>query len=209
MTAPASDIVTLDEVAAHLGWSAAEKARQAVEMGGFISGITAVVEAITGPVQARACDEWHDGGAPSIFLLNPPVTAITLVTEGFGSGTINTLTAQPLDGVTAQGLYGYVADLSIGALFRQALGRPCNFWAGRRNVHVTYTAGHGAVPANVRLGALELIRTNWQPQQGGNRPEYDAGGNDDETYAILGGYFVTSRVMGLLAPNRDGGYGIA
>jgi hypothetical protein len=69
---------------------------------------------------------------------------------------------------------------------------------------VNYTAGYAAVPQNVRLGTLELLRVNWQQTQQGGRPQYGSGGfgaDDLVGYQVLG-YFVPNRVRELLAPSR-------
>lgn len=206
-----TDLVTIDDVAAHLNWSDNEKTKQQTEMARFISAVTAVVESITGPVSARDYDEWYDGGAPLIMLNYSPVISVTKVTETFGANVIRDLTEQPLDGVTPVDAYGYTVDLQTGTLIRRVSGMTGPFAGGRRNVHVTYTAGYGAVPANVSLGALELIRINWQPQQGGNRPGYTSTSGVDEMQVDGSwrmGYFVPNRVMELLAPTRNT-FGIA
>lgn len=205
-----TDLVTVDDVAGHLNWDDTQKTKYATEMATFISAVTPVVEDITGPVVSRQFDEWYDGGSPIIVLDNTPVTQVTTVTETFGANVIRTLTLQQLDGQTPVDAYGYTIDLVTGTLVRRVSGMSGPFARGRRNVHVVYTAGYGAattnVPANIRLGALELIRVNWQPQQGGNRPPM--GVIDPQVGDSMRlGFFVPNRVMELLSPTR-GSYGI-
>lgn len=206
-----TDLVTISDVADHLNWDTAQQTKYAAEMAGFISAVTAVVEDITGPVVTRDYDEWYDGGSPIIVLDNVPVTAVTTVTETFGANVIRTLTLQQLDGVTPVDAYGYTIDMETGTLVRRVSGMTGPFAGGRRNVHVVYSAGYGAatanVPPNIWLAALELIRVNWQPQQGGNRPAM--GVIDPQVGDSMRlGYFVPNRVMELLAPTH-GSYGIA
>lgn len=204
-------LVTVSDVAAHLNWSAAQQTQYSAEIQHFIDAIQPVVEGIAGAVASAPYDEWHDGGTPLILALHPPIMSITSVTETFGANVIRTLTPQALDGVTPVDAYGYTFDAESGEITRRVSGIAAPFAMGRRNVHLVYTAGRSSTPENVRLGALELIRINWQPQQGGNRPGYSAGSGVDDM-PVDGswrmGFFVPNRVMEILAPSRHS-WGVA
>lgn len=208
--APSTDLVSIDDVASHLNWSDGQKAKYTDEMARFISATTAIVEDISGPVVQRQFDQWYSGGRAMIQLDNYPVVEIIAVTESYGSTVLWTLTEQPLDG-SGSDAYGYTIDYASGMLVRRASGIAMDFASGVKNVHVTYTAGMctntASVPPNVALAALELIRINWQPQQGGNRPQM---GQQDlqVTDAMHLGFFIPNRVMEILKPNANR-FGIA
>ena len=207
----ATDLVTTDQVAAHLNWSAAEQTKYASEMALFITATTAVVESISGVVVQRDFDEWYSGGSPRLQLSNYPVVSVTLVDESYGGDVVWTLTEQVLDSGGGD-MYGYTIDKTHGMLVRRAAHVAIPFAYGVKNVHVQYTAGMcattAAVPANIQLGALEIIRYNWQPQQAGNRPQMgqaDLVVADGVTHR---GYFVPNRVVEILRPNANR-FGIA
>ena len=170
----------------------------------FIQSVTAIIEGIVGPVFPAALDEYYDGGAPTILLNESPVMSVTSVVEAGGGGFVRTLTNQPPDTVGSLDAYGYTVDLSTGTLVRRVSGLAAPFLPGKRNVHVVYVAGNLDPSPNLREAALELIRINWQPQQGGNRPGYAT--TDVDTLTINDawrmGYFIPNRVMEMLAPSR-------
>lgn len=209
---PVTDLVNIDDVAAHLNWSEAQATKYEAEMSGFITAVTPIIEDIVGPVVIRAFDQWYSGGRSMIALDYSPVVAVQTVTESMAGLLSFTLTAQPLDGSTFDA-YGYTVDLASALLVRRVMGATGVFAPGLRNIHVVYTAGQcvdtSSVPKNVRLAALELIRVNWQPQQGGNRPQM----NDDALASTGGapmGFFVPNRVYELLRPTAAArGFGIA
>lgn len=211
-----TDLVVLADVATHLNWSSAETTKYTAPMTRFISASTAIIEGISGPVVQRTFDEWYSGGRSRIQLDNYPVVGNpTLVTEAWAASLLWTLTPEPLDGSVAGDAYGYTIDQPSGLLVRRMMGNESNFATGTRNVHVQYTAGMCAstasVPPNIALAALELIRINWQPVQGGNVPSYGgAGGTDalDVSASVPAGFFVPPRVMEILKPNANR-FGIA
>lgn len=168
------------------------------ELRGYILGISAVIESIVGKLAVVTYDEWYDGGYPTISLLNVPVVSVTSVVETWGAGATRTLTLQPPD--TSSDAYGYSVDVDTATITRRINGVAGPFAAGRRNVHVVYKAGRSAVPPNVRMGALELIRINWQPQTGGNRPGYE-GPSDVVDGSFRMGFYVPNRVMEQLVPS--------
>lgn len=206
-----ADLVTLDDVAAHLNWNAQQQAAQAAEMGHYISAATPLIEDIVGPVVQRAFDEWHDGGSSRIILDNTPVVSVASVSESYGANMVFTLDQETLDSGSFLSAYAYTFDAATGLLVRRASGMAGRFASGVRNVRIQYTAGlcpdTASVPANIRLATLELVRINWQPQQGGNRPGYGGttGGMDAVNVSdpLKLGFFVPGRVMELLKPNAN------
>jgi len=68
-------------------------------------------------------------------------------------------------------------------------------------VAVIYKAGRTVIPANITIAALDLIRINFRPQQGGNMSRYDEPGETRADY----GMFVPNSVMANLAPQEDVG----
>ena len=168
----------------------------------FIMGVTAVVESIVGPVLPITVDEYLDGGSPIILLSRAPVLAVNSVVEAGGGGFIRVLTNEPPDSSNIDS-FGYSVDLDSGSIIRRISGLAAPFLPGRRNVHVNYSAGQSAAP-NIREAALDLIRINWQPVQGGNRPGYDKPGQADINVdgAWKMGFFVPNRVMEQLVPSR-------
>jgi hypothetical protein len=128
------------------------------------------MEDICGPILSVAKDEWHDGGSRTVRLLYAPIISVATVVESYGNFT-RTLTAQPLDGSSFDA-YGYTVDLVDGLLHRRYSGREGDFQSGRRNVHVTYTAGRTTIPPNITYATRRLVRHLWQQEQQGFRPDF-------------------------------------
>lgn len=167
---------------------------------GFINAAEAVIEDIVGHVINGTTTEWYDGGDTTIYLRQLPVLSIQSVVETIG--LINyTLTAQPVGSPVDN--FGYTLDdLSYGRMTRRSAGsQPFPFFRNTSNIEVNYSYGLNAVPANVRLAALELIRHMWQIGQQGLRPGFGAPPN--ETMAPTpSGFLVPNRVMELCQPTR-------
>lgn len=134
------------------------------EVQAMIDTAEAVIERIVGPVTPTAQDEWHDGGGQLIRLLCAPVTTVAAVTESTGSTTFS-LTEQALGGSSFDS-YGYTIDKPEGVLIRRVSGSASRFASGRRNVHVTYTAGWATPPADLVMAGQELTRHLWGTQRG-------------------------------------------
>jgi hypothetical protein len=128
-----------------------------------ILGATPIMEDLVGPILSRSCDEWHDGGAPTVRLLQAPCLSVATVVESWGTFT-RTLTAQPLDG-TGFDAYGYTVDLNDGILQRRVSGQSGIFNPGRRNIHVTYVAGRTVISENILKATRRLVRHFWQQEQ--------------------------------------------
>lgn len=168
------------------------------ELQGFIDAVQTVVEDITGPVATRVITgEVHDGGMFQIVTLYGPIISIQSLTEYVGP-IAYTLTSQPL-GSTANN-YGYeLTDPSGIILRRSSAGMAIPFQAGVGGVVIAYTAGYATLPANVRLGALELVRHWWQQSQQGGRPSFAATGEEGLGGVQYGSYLVPHFVAELLA----------
>lgn len=160
-----------------------------------VGAATRVIERVVGAVVVEQYTETWDGGRRSIVLPRSPVLSVDTVVE---SGT--TLTADQYVLADTEILFRRFGTYSAGV-----------FRAGLQNIAVTYTVGRRIATLNLIEAALELIRINFRPQQGGNysafnRPEQGQGpGQSDGTWRL--GFFVPHGVMSLLVPDKDlGGY---
>src|SRR6476620_9755901 len=83
--APTMGIVTVTEMKAHLRYpnpSATSTDDDALE--GFILAATEVIEDEVGEVVQRQVIEYHDGGAPFLYLRKRPVISVTEIIENWG-----------------------------------------------------------------------------------------------------------------------------
>lgn len=184
-------LLTLAQARTAIGIPATETSKD-TDLTFYTTAIQPIIEDIVGPVESRACDDWLDGGATSIVLLTRPVLAVSAVVEAAGNVTY-TLTEQPLGGATSNA-YGYTIDKDTGVLVRRSSGTEIPFAAGRRNVHVTYTAGRSSIPPNVTLAARRLLRHLWQQEQQGSRPAMSGA---EPTVTTPSGYAVPKVVVEL------------
>ena len=162
-----------------------------------IAAATGPMEDICGPIIARNCDEWHDGGGTMIRLLQAPAISITTVTESYGAGYFRTLTQQDLDAGSFDA-FGYTVDLADAILTRRISGAAGRFADGRRNVHVTYVAGRATIPPNIIRATRRLVRWLWQTEmQGISRPT--SGQAVEATSTTPSGYRVPPSVIELCA----------
>ena len=194
-------LVGLGEVRDHLNIPSTDRTHDA-ELLRMLDGITPVVESITGPVVQRVIqNETYDGGNFFISLRHRPIVSVQSVVEYRGP------IPYPLQQVTTPDLgtiYSYMVEPG-GRIVRRTVGGGITpFPPGADQVFVSYTAGYSQVPANIRLGALELLRVNYQQTQQGGRPAYGTGSGLSDDYAgyQMLGFFVPNRVRELLAPSR-------
>lgn len=183
-TSPITDVVTLDEVKAHLRLTNVSATQQA-QLDVFIGAATAVVEFYRGEILWRDYTEVYDGGDTAIYLRHTPVLAVTAITENVGTITY-TLTDQPV-GQTANS-YGYTLDdPEVGRVVRRgASGFAWPFRDGVGNVAATYTAGGLTVLPEVKLAALIIVEHLWETQRGaGPRPP----SADDGEMSVPGVYY--------------------
>jgi hypothetical protein len=190
-------LLTLAETKLHLNIPAGNTTYDG-ELQGFIDAAQPVVEDLAGPVVQRTIvGETHDGGDTMIRTLYAPVISVQSLVEYVGTSAF-TLTAQPLGSTTNN--YGYEVVDSIGGVIvrRGSAGVPIAFQAGQEGVVISYTAGYATLPANVRLGALELVRHWWQRSQQGGRPSFSGAGEGGDGGVSVGSYLVPYFVAELL-----------
>lgn len=167
-----TDLITLAQARASLRVPASQTVDDA-DLTDLITSATAIMEDLCGPIISRPGDDWLDGGGCTVRLLQAPILSVTTVTESYGAGYTRTLTAQPLDG-TGFDSFGYTVDLVDGILTRRVSGIATPFVNGRRNIHVTYTAGRSSVPNNIQRATRRLVRWLWQTEMQGQRPSGSA-----------------------------------
>jgi hypothetical protein len=199
-TAGGARMVGLAEVKDHLRIPSTDRSHDARLMR-MIDGITPVVENITGPIVQKTYTETYDGGRQFISLRHRPVISVTSVVE-YRGGIAYTLTqvATPDLGT----IYSYAFQTPGRIVRRTVGGGVTTFPAGPDAVAVVYVAGFATVPHNVREGALELIRVNYQYTQQGGRPAWGSAGGDGDNFSQQQtlGFFVPNRVRELLSPNK-------
>lgn len=162
------------------------------ELSDYIDSMTAPIEDMAGAcTQRTVTNEQHDGGSVYIHLRVPPAQSVTSVTEYWGSYAWSlTIVANP----SSAGQYSCTFDAGTSTLVRRTpSGAATTFATGVSNVWVTYVTGPASMPANVVLGAKELLRHLWQMSQNGGRPSYNA---PDMTYTPSG-YLVPRHVAEL------------
>lgn len=219
--AGSSGLVSLDDVKTHLHIDLTDTDQDA-ELQGFIDAATPIIEDVVGPVVGRVFTEWHAANGDLVLLRRRPVISISSVTE-YAGAAVQALTEQTpgQDGLDAFGFF--VEDYDAGIIQRTAYGTPSWFgvvpwvWAGQQpalyvaprlsqlgqgRVKVVYTAGRSVVPANVRMGTLELIRHTWQIERGG-RVVVTGPGFDDGMVQTPSGYWVPNRVLEALGPSSQ------
>lgn len=196
----AEQIVDLQSVKAHLNMIPTDTSQDA-ELLGFILAATPIIRDIIGPFLPETHVEFFNGGVQTLSVEWQPLISVQSVYEYYGLSSF-LLTEQPLG--TQLTAFGFTVDYTTGQLTRRTFGgEAAEFALGSKNVKVTYTAGRSSIPYNVRLGALELIRHNWQmTQQGGRgRMRSSVGGGGDEMSVPIG-FAVPDRVVEMLAPHR-------
>lgn len=203
-----TSIVTLSDVKPFLNITTVDANRD-TKLQEFIDGTQPVIEDLAGIVVPQTFTESHNAGDVSIFLRRLPVMSITTITELRGTTTY-TLTAQPVG--QAVDNFGYTLENpDTGQVVRRgAASTPTPFggwWVGGAStertygigkVQVTYQAGRAAVPTNIKLANLELIRHLWQMGQQGNRPLGGVLADDGITSGGPSGFLVPNRVRELL-----------
>lgn len=193
-------VVDIASVKAHLNLNLNDVSQDA-ELLGFILAATPIIRDIIGPILPETHTQFFNGGVGTISLPWQPVMSIQSATEYYGLSAF-LLTEQPLG--SQMNAFAFTVDYVTGQLTRRTFGGQAALFAvGDKNVKVSWTAGRPDVPYNVRLGALELIRHNWQmTQQGGRgRMRSSVGGGGDEMSVPIG-FAVPDRVVEMLAPHR-------
>lgn len=164
-------IISLEDARTELGLPAGSTATDD-KIRSHILAATPVMEDLVGPILPRTCDEWYDGGSPTVRLLQAPIISVTSVSESYGNFS-RTLTEQPLSGSSFD-TYGYTVDTTDGILQRRFSGTLGEFVMGRRNVHVVYVAGRTVVRDNILDATRALVKYYAQKSQTINRPDMGA-----------------------------------
>lgn len=182
-----TSIITVAEAKTHMNIAASDTTHE-TEIQGFVDAATPVIEDIAGAVIGTTwTGETHlDACGRVIYLSHVPVYSVTSVTE-YRLGTAYTLTPVSA-GALRTTANSYNLDSATGRLIRN------DGWGDV--VVVDYVAGRGAVPANIRLAALELVRHLYQLSQQGGRPAF--GGAADDGPWLPSGFAVPTRVVELL-----------
>jgi uncharacterized phiE125 gp8 family phage protein len=148
-------VTTLPEAKTYLNLSTTQ---HDTELQLFIDRAEALVAERCGPLVATPKSGRYAAGSGGLALPVYPIRSLTSVTPVGGSA----LTISDL----------YVTDAGV---VEWADGSP--FGPGRYDVE--WSAGHaadaGTVPADLKLGVLELIRHLWDTQRGASRTRTDAG----------------------------------
>lgn len=176
--------VTLDEVKAHLNLSTGTGPMD-TELGAFLDRAEAAIVARCGPLVSESVTERVRGSRRALSVSTTPVLSVTSVTPVAGSA----LTVADL---VVDGEAGVIEMLS-GSSF------------GSSWYDVVFAAGHGAnaqaVPADLRLALLELVRHLWATQRGGGTARIGSPPSDSSANTVPGAaYLFPFRVEQLLAP---------
>jgi uncharacterized phiE125 gp8 family phage protein len=194
----ANDLVVLSDVKTFLNIGGTQ---YDAELPNFITTASDMIESRIGAVAGSPTyDEYYDGGhgnTMQIVLRHAPIQSVLTVSESYMTSWVRTLNPQPLDGTsTDTSAYGYTVDLQDGLITRRAAGVACPFAAGKRNIHVVYTAGMATVPPELQTAAKILIKHLWEERRGGaKRP--GLGGNDEGSLKDEGDF--PARVEEILA----------
>lgn len=188
------DLLSLTEGKQAIGTAAAATDIDTT-LAGYITATSRLIDANCGPmVQRTITGEVHDGGAATIRLTYNPASTVTTVTEYQGTTAV-TVTQETLG--TAPNP-GYLLDVASGYLYRRANGVDGQWYDGRRNIVVTYTAGRfantAAVDARVKQAAGMLLRHLWAIQYGNGNVMF---GEADVPMPI--GFAIPNRVREMLA----------
>ena len=198
---PVGRLVGLGELRAHCNIPDSDKTKDA-ELLRFLDMATPVVENIVGEVVQRQRIERHDGGWAFISLRHRPIVSVESVVEY--RGPIQYILQQVSNPVFGT-IYSYTFD-EMGRITRRNVGGgTIPFPPGVNAVEVQYTSGRATVPSNIKMGAMELVRVNYQQTQQGGRPQYGGiggGGGDDYPGGPALGFLVPNRVREMLAPSR-------
>lgn len=164
----------------------------------YLSATTPIIEDIAGPQLTRTFTEQFDGGVQNLIMRHAPITAVTTVTEYWGSYAFTLAQAANPSNASQ---YSYTVDAATGTITRRTPSGAATFFAqGLRNIHVTYTVGTGVVPGNIRLAARRQAAHLYRSSQQGNRPAFGTG--DTEMAYTPSGFAVPRGVIELCKPNR-------
>lgn len=161
-----TNIVTLDEVRAHLRYTPADT----IDDNALLLHIAAADE-----VMRKECGdnvptqyvETYDGGELSVYLIHSPVLSVENVEEGWGwiDWELDYIQVNTPPGLIS--MFAYSLDTpETGKVSRRTAGNiNIPFFPGQSNIKIVYTAGRNPVPPVIRLAELELIAHWWQNSQ--------------------------------------------
>jgi hypothetical protein len=211
----AQNIVTLDDVRAHLRISDAYTQDDAMLSNIFIPAANDVIQRECADILTKQWDEFYSGGDFSIWLRNIPILSVELVQEGWGWTNYDLAYVQVNDIIqneeSIDPIFAYSIDNAEEGMITRRYGGnvPAPFVPGENNIHVVYTSGVAVVPGSIVLASLELINHWYQgamQRHSGVANVYDAVADD---YARSGNapqemvsFGVPERILELLKPNR-------
>lgn len=175
--------LTLDEVRAHLSFDDGDHTADD-KLGGYIDTAISVIEKLVGPVTPTPASELFDPGQWLLALSGYPILSVDAVV--FMGTTLD------------PSFWNF--DRSDNTVYSR-WGAPFA-WYGRKTVEVHYTLGRSAVPANIHMAGLELVRHMWDQAQQGQRPLLGGAGGD--SYQPGMGYLIPNRVRELLDGEMPG-----
>lgn len=202
-----TQVCSLAEVRTHLRYPVANTDDDATFQNIYIPAATDVVRQECGQIVPTEFDESYDGGCYELWLRNTPVIEVQLVQEGWGY-TNYTLDFVQVNSTNTSSFAYSLDDPASGQLTRRSAGNVnIAFVGGSSNIRVVYVAGRQAVPAAVKLAALELIAHWWQNSQQrgtGISTAFDATAEDfTRTQGVAGiNAGVPYRILELLKPYR-------
>jgi hypothetical protein len=176
---------------------------------GYIDAVRSLIEFETGPIIPQFFDEWHDGGHSWITLRHRPrvIPGMTPLLRLAACSEYNGPIEWSLAIISSpdQGqLYSCMVDPQLGRVVRRTAGGGTQPFPNQpQAVHVIYEAGQEAIPANIRLAALEQIAhwhsTNQPIGKGFMRPDDEEGGRPAVglLYSVLEKLKPTKRIKGI------------
>jgi hypothetical protein len=134
-----ADVVTIDQVRAHLRLPANYTQDDGMLSGIFIPAANNVVRRECGDIIPKTHDENYDGGEPSIWLRHKPVLSVELVEEGWWFTNYSLQEVQVNSAST--GMFAFAIDAPKSGLITRRSGGNVNipFIRGNGNIHINIT----------------------------------------------------------------------
>lgn len=189
------DLLSLAEAKSALGLPAANPDLDTT-VASYVTAVSRVLDENCGPlVQRTISAELYSGERrPAIRLRNMPAASITSCTEYQGTTAV-VLTVETIGTDPAEAC---ILDSSTGLLYRRSGGLDADWYPGRNNITVTYTAGRyantAAVDARVKRAAGMLLRHLWAIDKGSGNMMFG-----EVEIPIPMGYAIPNRVREMLS----------
>lgn len=187
--ANAIDVLTLTEAKLALNITGTTSD---TELPAWITAVSQQLDKVCGPIVTRTVSsESHDGGVPTLYLKNRPVSSVSAVVEY--SGTTGTVLTAESPGTAGT----YLIEAAAGVLRRRSGLTDACFAAGRRNVVVTYVAGRfdsSSVDEKFKTAARVTLANLWRREQGGGSETF--GGL--ESLGVVPGFGLPNAVLDIL-----------